>query len=147
MDQQEFQSQMLEFKTQMLEFVGNTNRKFESIDQRFNRIDERFNKIDERFGKIDEQFHRIDERLESMQGDIYGLKEHARHVDNRMDYIADGINTLQHQHNELTRKIEDIYQSRNTVKIKFGWEWGAVSLAIAFLASGIASGLTKFVWR
>ncbi len=147
MDQQEFQSQMLEFKNEMLEFKSQM-LEFKSQMLEFKLQMLEFKRMTEqRFSHIDGRFTKIDERLENMQGDIYSLKEHARHVDKRMDHIVDSIDILQHQNIELARKTEDTYQSRNTVKIKFGWEWSAVSMAIAFLASGVASGMTKFLWR
>lgn len=35
------------------------------------------------------------------------------------------------------KKLDEVYQARNSVKIKFGWGWSAMSLLIATVASGI----------
>ncbi len=36
-----------------------------------------------------------------------------------------------------SRKLEQVYETREHVKVSFGWQWGMVSLFIAIIASGI----------
>lgn len=81
----------------------------------------------------EQQFTHIHQRLEMIHEDIRDLKHDVR--------------DLQKQVSVQENKLYDIHQARNTVKIKFGWEWSAVSTAIAFISSLMASVLTKFAWK
>lgn len=63
-------------------------------------------------------------------------------VDKRMDRLEHRMDRQEDELRIYGKKLEDVFQARNTVKIKFGWEWGMVSLFIALLASGLMRVLT-----
>ena len=71
---------------------------------------------EKRFDQIDRRFEQVEIQLEDIRDDIREVKREVR---------AD------------RRKLDQVYEARNRVKIDFGWQWGMVSLFIATIASGI----------
>lgn len=69
-----------------------------------------------RFEQIDKRFEQVDRALESLKDEIREVRRelHADH-----------------------RKLDEVYEARQKVKITFGWQWGLVSFFIAVLAAGI----------
>lgn len=37
----------------------------------------------------------------------------------------------------MSDKLEEVYEARNTLQMKFGWSWGLLSLIIAVSAAGM----------
>ncbi len=96
------------------ELKTDMNSRFEQVDKRFEQIDKRFEQVDRRFDQIDKRFEQVDKRL---------------------DRIEDNQNQEQHRLNE-------VYESREKVKITFGWQWGMVSVFIAIGAAAIVKILS-----
>lgn len=44
---------------------------------------------------------------------------------------------LEHRIDRMEEKLDAVYESRDKVTVKFGWQWGLVSLMIAVLAVGV----------
>ena len=63
-----------------------------------------------------DRFEQVEKRFEQME--------------RRMDRIEDALR-------DDRKKLEEVYASRDRVKITFGWQWGLVSLFIAIVAAGI----------
>ncbi|MEK7137494.1 MAG: hypothetical protein AAB853_04390 [Patescibacteria group bacterium] len=76
-----------------------------------------------RFEQIDKRFEQIDKRFEQVDIALRELKTDLREVHREL-------------HGER-RKLEEVYEARERVKITFGWQWGLVSLFIAVVAAGI----------
>ena len=131
MDQQTFQTQVLAFMAEMREF------KSEMLE--FKRSSQ------ERFTHIDERFDTLHKDVYELKQDVQGLKADIHHLSRRIDHLDDGVNTLQSQNIELRGKIDEIYQSRNTVKIRFGWQWAVASFLIAVTASSCSLFLGKVI--
>lgn len=76
----------------------------------------RFDDVDKRFEQIDKRFEQVDKRFEQM--------------DKRLDRI---------ENNQVREKdrLDAVYESRNKVKVTFGWQWGMISLFIAIVAVGL----------
>ena len=51
--------------------------------------------------------------------------------------MTDRLNRIEDEVRRDRDKLEEVYQSRNTVKIKFGWGWSMAALLVAIVASGI----------
>ena len=56
--------------------------------------------------------------------------------DNKADMLS-RIETVQYLQREDHKKLDEVYAERKFVTVKFGWQWGAVSLVVAFIASGM----------
>ena len=78
--------------------------------------EKRFDQIDRRFDQVDKRFEQIETQLDDIREEVREVKREVR---------AD------------RQKLDQVYESRNRVKIDFGWQWGMVSLFIATIASGI----------
>lgn len=126
MDQEQFQLLVIEFMAEMREFKAEMYA-FKVEMHEFKQSSEN------RFSLIDQNLEYLHEQMRDVRDEVRDLK-HA-------------VAGLQKQTLTLQEKMYDIHQARNTVKIKFGWEWGAVSTAIAFISSLMASVLTKFAWK
>ncbi len=79
-------------------------------------MNSRFDQVDKRFEQIDKRFEQVDKRFEQ--------------IDKRLDRIEDNQNREQ-------SRLNQVYESRNKVKITFGWQWGMVSVFIAIGAAAI----------
>lgn len=75
-------------------------------------------------GRLDQK---IDATRVELKGDIAEL---------RTELKAD-ISTVRSDMKDDRRKLEEVYQARNSVKINFGWQWSLVSFVIAIFAAGI----------
>lgn len=102
------------------DFRDETLRRFEQFGETLAAFrDEtlrRFEQIDKRFEQVDKRFEQVDRALESLKDEIREVRRelHADH-----------------------RKLDEVYEARQKVKITFGWQWGLVSFFIAVLAAGI----------
>jgi len=72
-------------------------------------MNRRFEQVDKRFEQIDKRFEQVDKRFDRLEDDVRADKD----------------------------KLQDVYESREKVKITFGWQWGMVSLFIAITAGAI----------
>jgi septation ring formation regulator EzrA len=84
-------------------------------------MNSRFEQIDKRFEQVDKRFEQIDKRFEQ--------------IEKRLDRIEDN------QNREQTR-LNQVYESRDKVKITFGWQWGMISVFIAVGAAAIVKILS-----
>ncbi len=55
----------------------------------------------------------------------------------RTDEIKDELREIKQDLRLDSRKLEQVYEAREHVKVSFGWQWGMVSLFIAIVAAGI----------
>ena len=73
----------------------------------------------------------IREEMRAMRSELKSdISELKSELKSDIHELRDDIN----RHND---KLDEVYQSRNTVKIKFGWQWSLISLFIAIVASSI----------
>jgi uncharacterized protein YecA (UPF0149 family) len=101
-------------------FEGMDQQEFQTdVIQHFKDLEKRMN---ERFDQVDQRFLQMDARMDTMQ---------------------DQIRQMQQQMSMMQLQINEIYQSRNLVKIKFGMEWIVALFVIAVLASGITLGFGR----
>lgn len=104
-----------------------------------------------------EEFQRLVlEMLKNMRGDIQSLRGEMVHLhtelktdikDLRIELKADikdlrtelkgDIQDLRDDRREDRKKLDAVYLSRNTVKMKFGWGWSLASVVIAVSSSQI----------
>lgn len=100
-----------------------------------------------------EEFRQIRQEMSAMRtelkGDIASLKTEVKDdiselriefkqdmKDLRSDFKED-IGQLRTELHSYSGKLDEVYDARNAVKIKFGWQWGMMSLLIAIVASTI----------
>ena len=55
----------------------------------------------------------------------------------RIDEVRDEMKEVKHDLRLNSRKLEQVYEARERVKITFGWQWGMASMFIAIVAAGI----------
>jgi chromosome segregation ATPase len=87
------------------------------------RADDKLDLILEILKQHSKQFEQIDKRFEQ--------------IDKRFEQIDKRLDRMEHNQNEEKRRLDEVYNAREKVKITFGWQWGMVSLFIAIIASGI----------
>lgn len=95
------------------DFRDETARRFEQVDKRFEQFERAF--ADFRDETL-RRFEQVDEALRALKDDLREVHRELR--DDR-------------------RKLEELYEARQKVKITFGWQWGMISLFIAIVAAGI----------
>ena len=88
---------------------------------------DQFNKIDQKFMNIDEQFRLAREELTQFRNETH----------DSFSQIRGDIKDIRYEMRGMQKQLDDVYQARNSVKIKFGFAWAAMSLLIAIIASGI----------
>ena len=93
------------------------------------------------------EFTNIHMQFANIHEDMLDLKQGMRFARQDLSEIRKDLVDLYKKNSDLNRKIDEIHQARHYVQVKFGREWTVASFAIALLASGLASGLTKFLWR
>lgn len=74
-----------------------------------------------------------------IKDDIRSLRAEMHDRFDRTDKRMDG---MEEEMKKDRSKLEEVYQARNAVKIKFGWGWSMAALLIAVIASGI----TQVFW-
>lgn len=79
----------------------------EDTNRRFLEVDRRFSEIDNRFSEIDRKFLRVDGRFDKLQSEMA----------------------------EDRKKLNEIYESRDYVTVKFTRTWAIASFLMAILAS------------
>ena len=94
-----------------------------NTDDKLNLIIEILKQHEKRFDQIDKRFEQIDKRFEQIETQLQDIREDIR--DMKFDFRSD------------RRKLDKVYDSRNKLKITFGWQWGMVSLFIAIGAGMI----------
>lgn len=62
-------------------------------------------------------------------------------VDRRFEEVKDLIREEKHDREKMEEKLDKVYESRDRVKISFGWQWGTVSMLIAIVAAFLGGGL------
>ena len=97
-------------------------------DQRFEAMDK---KIDQRFEAIDQRFEAIDQRFEAMD------KKFDQQISSLKEAVVSRIDQIQYQQREDHKKLDEVYDKRNSVKITFGWQWGMASFVMVILGSAI----------
>lgn len=65
------------------------------------------------------------------------LKAEIRDVKDDLRDVKGDLRRLRSEVHEDRKKLDEVYQARNTMKIKFGWGWSVMSLLIAITASAI----------
>jgi hypothetical protein len=74
------------------------------------------------------------DQLREIRQDIRDIRADIRASDNKMD---EGFAEVRREREIDRKKLEEVYQARNSVKIKFGWEWSLASFVLAMCAAGI----------
>jgi len=73
--------------------------------------------------------------IKSMQVDNYrqfkGVNRRLDRVDKRLDRIEDEVMSDKD-------KLQAVYETREKVKIEFGWQWSLVSLVLVIIGSGVS---------
>ena len=129
------------------------DRRFDELktdmDRRFDDVktdmDRRFDELKvDLGGKIDATNQRIDstnQRIDSTNQRVDDVKiELGGKIDatnQRIDDLKEELRDVKHDLRLDSRKLEQVYESRDKVKISFGWQWGMVSVFIAVMAAGI----------
>jgi len=86
----------------------------ENIDRKVDDFREENNR---RFEQIDKRFEQMDKRFEQM--------------DKRLDRIEDDVRADRD-------KLQEVYEARNRVAVKFGWQWSFASVFIAIFAVSVS---------
>lgn len=107
------------------------------IDQ-FRLLREEMSVIREELGSMQGEIHSIRKDMKEMRGE---LKGEIRDVKEDLRAVKQDLNDLRTEVRGYEGKLDEVYQARNVVKIKFGWQWGLVSFFIAF----VAASLTQFL--
>lgn len=87
-----------------------------------------------------EQFRFIREEMQHMREEMQNMRTEIKNV---RDELKVDIRELKEEAREDRKKLDGVYQSRNVVKIKFGWQWSLVSLVIAITASSITAAFSN----
>jgi len=112
------------------EFKSDVNKRFDQVDKRFEQVDKRFEQVDKRFEQIDKRFEQVDKKFEDVNRQIENVREEIKDVKIEMKEIKHDVRSDRD-------KLQEVYESRDKVKITFGWQWGMVSLFIAITAGAI----------
>ena len=73
----------------------------------------------------------ISKRINDLRQDVHESKTEAR------EEFKDIRSTLRDQR----ERLDKIYDARHSLKVTWGWQWGAASLLIAVAASGTTAAL------
>lgn len=63
------------------------------------------------------------------------LREFKADVARRFDDVDRQLTEIRSDMREEKRRLDQVYEARESVKIKFSWQWSAASLFIALIAS------------
>jgi len=109
----------------ILEVLRQHDKRFEQIEKRFEQIDKRFDQIaqDRAQDRTEWKAARAEDRAET--------NRRFEQMDKRFDHLE---NLIERDKD----KLEKVYESRDKVKITFGWQWGMASFFIAFVAVGFS---------
>jgi chromosome segregation ATPase len=111
-------NEMLNTKLDLvLQILEQHEKRFDQIDKRLDQMDRRLDQMDKRFEQIDKRFEQIDRRLDK--------------IDNRLE--------------RLEYRVDDIYDSRDKVSVKFIRSWMFASLGITFLSVTLALAVNKMI--
>ena len=105
--------------------------KLDRIIDILNQHEKRFDQIDRRFEQIDKRFEQIEKNLEEFKNEI------RSEIQEFKTETRENFRDIKYDLRSDKEKLEQVYQTRDKVKITFGWQWGMASLMIAVVASGI----------
>jgi SMC interacting uncharacterized protein involved in chromosome segregation len=112
----------------LIDFKEETRRNFEQVDKRFEQVDKRFEQIDSRFTLNDGRTDRI-------ENDLRDLKHE----------MEEGFREVREMIRSDRNKLDQVYEARNEVKVKFAHGWAFVTVVLGFLG-GIAAIITKAIF-
>jgi hypothetical protein len=82
-------------------------------------------------------------QMDGMQKEVGDISQELKITNTRLhtveEHVADMISHITH----MQLQINELHQSRNLVKIRYGMEWMIASFVIAILASGITLGFGR----
>ena len=79
--------------------------------------------------------------LEALREDLKEFKKDVNRrfeqVDKQFEQIREEIRDVKYELRSDKKKLDDVYEAREKVKITSGWQWGMVSLFIAIAVGAI----------
>lgn len=144
MDQQQFQTAVLERLDAMNERmdVSDANLQLLTTDhQNFKTaVIGHFETLEKR---MDARFDLVGKRFDLMDTPISMMQSQMNTMQLQTGSLITEIQSLRFMIDTDRGKLEEIYQSRNLVKIRYGMEWMVASFIIAVAASGITLGFGR----
>jgi len=116
----------------IIEILNQHDKRFEQMEasnlQRFEQMDKRFEQM-EKNNTI--HFNQIYRRFDQMENSNM----------QRFEQMINSIKEEKHEREKMENKLDKVYETRDKVKISFGWQWSAVSMLIAVIAAFLGGGL------
>jgi hypothetical protein len=81
-----------------------------------------------------EQLQDVKQDIRDIKQDVRDLRTDLKSLEHKVD---EGFTSVRSDMKDDRKKLEEVHQARNFVKIKFGWEWGMISFVIAIFAAGV----------
>ncbi len=75
--------------------------------------------------------------LQAIQDLRESMENRFQQVNYRLDQIEKRLDRIEDNQIREKDRLDKVYESRDKVKVTFGWQWGMVSMFIAVMASGI----------
>ena len=108
------------------------------MDRRFDEVKSELGaKIDATNQRIDNTNQRIDNVKSELGGKIDATNKRIDDTNHRIDDTNKRIDDIKDDLRVDSRKLEQVYECRDKVKVTFGWQWSAASFFIAVIAVGI----------
>ncbi len=102
------------------------------LEEMRSEMNRRFDENNKRIDEVKDEMKNTQEEIKNIRGEMKGLRGE----------IKDDLREVKQDLRLDSRKLEQVYEAREKVKITFGWQWGMASLFIAVIAVGISKIFT-----